>query len=238
MGFSFKDVASGISRAATGGVYDFTDSNFGLPGGVADMIPGIGDARAQDRANQQNISLYNANQRWMEMMSNTAYQRAMADMKKSGLNPILAYQQGGASTPSSTAPTVQASSKTGLVDSALKAYTGISAAHSQSQQANSAQAQVESTKNLQAAQTAKEVATTRNIEAETKLKTRELRGKGVRETLDIEGGTIIQKLIDSIGTSSAKDSAVNQQAPKSSILDKASQFGNWLISPKPKKGKK
>lgn len=43
---------------------------------------------------------------WQEAMSNTAYQRAMNDMEKAGLNPILAYSQGGAGVPNGATATV------------------------------------------------------------------------------------------------------------------------------------
>lgn len=78
------------------------------------LIGGIASAFGQHKANTTNVKL--ARERmgfehdeatrqmeFQERMSSTAYQRAMQDMRTAGLNPMLAYMQGGASSPGGAA---------------------------------------------------------------------------------------------------------------------------------------
>lgn len=90
---------------------------------AAAAIPAVASAFGQHQANKQNVQLsregmaFEADQavkqmQFQERMSNTSYQRATEDMRLAGINPMLAYAQGGASTPgggaaSGSAATVQ-----------------------------------------------------------------------------------------------------------------------------------
>lgn len=47
---------------------------------------------------------------WYEYMSNSAITRLYADMQNAGINPILAYSQGGAATATTGVPTGSAAS--------------------------------------------------------------------------------------------------------------------------------
>lgn len=75
------------------------------------VVPGVASYKGQKLANKTNIAEAQKNRAFQERLSSTAYKRSMADMRNAGLNPILAYSQGGASTPSGATAKVENANK-------------------------------------------------------------------------------------------------------------------------------
>lgn len=213
----------GLFSSIGNALSSFTSAAGGVLGDVGttalDLIPGIGDARSQTAANRINQQEADINRRFQERMSNTAYQRAMEDMRKAGLNPTLAYMQGGASQPSGSQATVQSAPKTALADQVMKHYTGISTAQSQKQAVEQQSQLNDSTIKLNSANAVKSAAEAERIREDTKGMGRKAEEgnlwkrfyKGVNNLLDASSKDVQKRsnepLIKNLGPADKKEAS-------------------------------
>lgn len=111
---------------------------------IGEIIGGLISKSGQSSANRANLNIAREQMKFQERMSNTAYQRSAADLKKAGLNRILALGS-PASSPQGASATMQ-NTKADLGRGVQKGVSSAIAQASQLAQIKAINAQTNKTK--------------------------------------------------------------------------------------------
>lgn len=144
-----------------------------IAGSAGDIIGSVASGGlsflGQQGANKTNMDIAQNQMNFQQQMSNTSYQRAVQDMQAAGLNPMLAYAQGGATTPSGA--TTQVQNKLGAgVQAYQQSQATSSAAALQREQLKTIDPNIQNTQSqtmLNSANAALSAANAKKVEAET-----------------------------------------------------------------------
>lgn len=226
MGF-FEDAGKFGLGALTGGTLGgFMATN---PDMAGDVLTGgaVSNAKAVDAANQANLAESQRNRDFQERMSNTSYQRGMKDMKDAGLNPMLAFMQGGANTPSGSTANVQAQRPgdvgAGLFNTAKAIATGLPEI-----QASKASAALSTAKAEVAPMEAMKLQASAKESEANKAYTEQLRQKAAADTRTAKANAKMTE--NEVPISDARKGMDAKLAPMDAIVERVLQLGGGIGS--------